>query len=64
MPNPIAAADGDGPPQNPAWLTCPNEPRCPHMGLLHDINDYDDPAPMCCVEGCACGKSPALPEGA
>ncbi len=40
----------------PAWLRCPNEPPCPHTGLLHDIDDYDDPNPRCCVEGCDCGK--------
>jgi hypothetical protein len=35
---------------------CPNDPPCPHAALLHDIEDYDDPSPMCCVEGCDCGQ--------
>jgi hypothetical protein len=41
----------------PVWLFCPNTPRCPHPGLIHDIDDYDDPKPMCCVEGCGCGQN-------
>lgn len=39
-----------------AWHPCPNEPRCPHPGVLHDIEDYDDLRPMCCAEDCTCGK--------
>lgn len=35
---------------------CPNVPRCPHPGTLHDIEDYDDLRPMCCAEDCTCGK--------
>lgn len=37
------------------WV-CPNTPRCEHPGLIHDIWDYDDPRPMCCADGCDCGK--------
>lgn len=38
------------------WWLCPNEPRCPHGAALHDIEDYEDITPMCCVEGCRCGQ--------
>jgi len=34
---------------------CPNEPPCEHDGLVHDIEDYSDPLPRCCVDGCGCG---------
>jgi hypothetical protein len=37
------------------WLRCPNVPPCPHPGLLHDIDDWDDPRPTCCMDGCSCG---------
>lgn len=39
------------------WWLCPNEPRCPHGAVLHDVDDYDDPSPTCCVEGCGCGRA-------
>ncbi len=32
---------------------CPNG-WCEHS--LHDVYDYDDPYPTCCVEGCTCGQ--------
>ena len=35
---------------------CPNEPRCPHARVFHDVEDYDDPLPRCCAEGCDCGR--------
>lgn len=38
-----------------ADLACPNTPPCPHWAGLHDIDDYDDPTPKCCVDGCTCG---------
>ncbi len=38
------------------WWLCPNDPPCPHVGVVHDIADWDDPIPTCCVEGCRCGK--------
>ena len=31
-----------------------NIPPCPHW--LHDIEDYDDPSPTCCVDDCTCGR--------
>jgi hypothetical protein len=34
------------------WWLCPNEPRCPHGAVLHDVYDDQDTMPMCC----ACGK--------
>lgn len=40
------------------WHLCPNEPRCPHAALFHDIDEMDDPLPRCCAEGCPCGKKP------
>lgn len=40
-----------------SWWLCPNTPRCPHGALLHDIEDYDDPSPRCCIEGCDCGRA-------
>lgn len=39
------------------WWLCPNEPRCSHGAILHDVDDYDDPTPRCCVDGCACGAA-------
>jgi hypothetical protein len=37
------------------WWLCPNEPRCAHPAALHDVEDFDDPTPRCCAEGCDCG---------
>ena len=37
------------------WWLCPNEPRCPHGGVLHDVYELGD-TPRCCAEGCDCGK--------
>lgn len=37
-------------------FACPNEPRCPHSSLVHDIYDQEDEVPRCCAEGCDCGK--------
>lgn len=39
------------------WSACPNDPPCPHAGLFHDIYEPSDPRPMCCIEGCRCGKA-------
>lgn len=33
---------------------CPNG-TCAHSGGIHDIYEFDDPYPTCCVEGCTCG---------
>lgn len=38
---------------------CPNNPPCPHPGLLHDIEDLEDTSPTCCAEGCKCGRDSA-----
>lgn len=38
------------------WWLCPNEPRCPHGGVLHDVVDPEDQIPRCCVTGCECGR--------
>lgn len=38
------------------WWRCPSNPPCEHAALFHDIEEYDDPRPRCCVEGCDCGK--------
>ncbi len=35
-------------------LHCQNDPPCPHW--LHDIEDWDDERPTCCIDGCDCGK--------
>lgn len=41
---------------------CPNTPPCSHARMSHDVEDYDDPLPMCCAEGCLCGHDrSALP---
>ncbi|CRK59033.1 hypothetical protein [Alloactinosynnema sp. L-07] len=40
------------------WI-CPNIPRCEHPAMAHDVADYADPRPMCCVDGCPCGKHAA-----
>jgi hypothetical protein len=37
------------------WWLCPNEPRCPHGAVIHDVRELGD-TPACCVEGCDCGK--------
>lgn len=34
---------------------CPNTPPCPHARIAHDVEDENDPLPMCCVGGCRCG---------
>lgn len=41
-----------------AWWLCPNEPRCLHGALIHDVYDDEDQAPRCCAEGCPCGARP------
>jgi hypothetical protein len=41
-----------------AWWLCPNEPRCPHGAVLHDVEDGEDTTPRCCAEGCGCGVQP------
>lgn len=47
------------------WWLCPNQPRCGHPAVLHDIGDYEDEAPRCCVPDCPCGQVPeAEPEPA
>jgi hypothetical protein len=40
-----------------AWWLCPNSPRCPHGSVLHDVYDYEDESPRCCVDGCGCGDA-------
>jgi len=42
------------------WRRCPNDPPCPHPGVVHDI-DVPGGVEQCCEEGCGCGKSPATP---
>lgn len=37
-------------------IRCPNEPRCTHPAFVHDIDTYEDPRPICCADGCSCGK--------
>lgn len=39
----------------PAWWLCPNQPRCDHAGVVHDIEDFEDQTPRCCADGCQCG---------
>lgn len=41
-----------------AWWLCPNEPRCGHAAVFHDIYDDEDQVPRCCAEGCQCGARP------
>lgn len=41
-------------------MTCPNTPRCEHPAMVHDIDTYEDPRPMCCAEGCTCGQPEAV----
>lgn len=49
-------------PHHPAELSvpsgrCPNDPPCEHPATDHDFSDDpEDPAPMCCIEGCQCGQ--------
>ncbi|ANN16219.1 hypothetical protein SD37_11585 [Amycolatopsis orientalis] len=36
---------------------CPNTPPCEHPAMIHDVSgDPEDPKPMCCADGCACGQ--------
>jgi hypothetical protein len=42
-------------PRHDLWA-CPNDPPCQHGSVLHDVDDWDDDRPMCCAEGCGCGK--------
>jgi hypothetical protein len=37
-----------------SWWLCPNTPPCPHTAVVHDICDWGDPAPTCCIDGCTC----------
>jgi hypothetical protein len=37
-----------------SWWLCPNTPPCPHTAVVHDIYDWGDPAPTCCIDGCTC----------
>mgnify|MGYP001560940380 CR=1 FL=1 len=37
------------------WWSCPNRPPCSHGAALHDVEDWDDDRPRCCVDGCQCG---------
>lgn len=47
-----------------SWWLCPNDPPCPHGAIVHDVEDYEDPSPTCCVEGCSCGHPvPAVAAG-
>ena len=41
------------------WWVCPNQPPCPHGAVVHDVEDFDDRLPRCCVEGCGCGQKGA-----
>jgi hypothetical protein len=41
------------------WWRCPNDPPCPHAGIIHDIHDAEDLVPRCCAEDCDCGKDRA-----
>jgi hypothetical protein len=40
------------------WWLCPNEPRCGHAAVIHDVYDAEDEVPRCCAEGCQCGARP------
>ena len=35
---------------------CPNDPPCVHAAFMHDVEDWDDPSPTCCIDGCTCGR--------
>lgn len=40
------------------WLTCPNDPKCRHSGVLHDLDVPErlvgGPRYVCTVEACTC----------
>lgn len=38
---------------------CPNG-GCDHSAYVHDIYERGDPRHACCIDGCECGKSPAV----
>jgi hypothetical protein len=37
-------------------LACPNDPPCPHPALVHDTDELNQPQPLCCAQGCDCGR--------
>jgi len=37
------------------WWRCPNDPPCGHGAFVHDVEDWDDDQPTCCIDGCGCG---------
>lgn len=41
----------------PGGFECPNSPRCEHPAYVHDIDTYEEPRPICCADGCSCGRS-------
>jgi hypothetical protein len=41
------------------WWLCPNG-ECDHGNIFHDIEDFEDRRPTCCVEGCPCGHGNAV----
>jgi hypothetical protein len=41
------------------WWLCPNQPRCPHPAVIHDVKNVEDATPRCCADGCQCGASGA-----
>lgn len=46
-----------------AWCRGPLPPGNPsaHAAVLHDVHDFDDERPRCCVDGCRCGESGGNP---
>lgn len=42
-------------------IPCPNTPRCEHPAWVHDIDTYEDPRPICCVDDCPCGAEHRAP---
>lgn len=59
---PVKFSVGFGPAAGPVaerpvqpWWLCPNDPPCGHAAALHDVEDFGDPSPRCCFEGCTCG---------
>jgi hypothetical protein len=47
------------------WGRCPNNPPCEHPSFIHDVSgDPEDPKPMCCADGCRCGRPDPGPDEA
>jgi hypothetical protein len=52
----ISAFAEDVRPEIAGLLGCPNTPPCTHPALVHDTDELNAPQPLCCTQGCTCGR--------